>query len=454
MKEFLEALLSKSVKDLQRSTLIPDDIKPSIDVVRTRNPDHGDYSTNLALALAPVIGMTPQALAEALVMRLPLSDRLERVDITARGFINFRIASSEIQSVVPLINQMGHSFGRSTKGDGSVVLVDSVIAVGTNQPNLLRHQRIKANANAIANILEAVGYRVVRGPWLQDSRRLNAIKSSIVEKFRKSEHVYQENGAIWVNSAKFGDEKDRILINDVGDWTGCAYALGALLHDHQGESKRFLFQLDTDNDINADTLVPVGEALGLDCTQVELLGIQDAQIRPGTVRELISADDLQDLVGSDALQYFCVMRRRQQPLDFSPDLATRQALDNPVFNVQYAHARICSIERQARDKGWTLNRATGHEALDLLDQSQETGLMTLLASYPECVEVAALERAPNQITIYLQELANGLNKYYDAHKWLIEDERLRHSRMCLILAARQVLKNGLGLLDVSAPEVL
>ena len=164
--------------------------------------------------------------------------------------------------------------------------------------------------------------------------------------------------------------------------------------------------------------------------------------------------ELRDEVGKDAARYFYVMRKYSQHLDFDLELAASNRNDNPVYYVQYAHARVCSVMRELSQRNLEHDQAQGLASLGLLTESHETELMASLAAWPEVVERAARDREPHQITSHLRKLANGLNTYYDAHRWLVDDAPLRDARLCLILATRQVLANGLRLLDVSAPEVL
>jgi len=141
-------------------------------------------------------------------------------------------------------------------------------------------------------------------------------------------------------------------------------------------------------------------------------------------------------------------------LDFDLDLAISQSNDNPVYYVQMAHARICSVMRRCEQLGMSFDQQAGLESLALLTEPEEAELLTLLATYPELLQRAALNHEPHQLTTYLRDLANGLHSYYNAHKTLVDDDALRQARLCLMLSVRQVLVNGLTLIDVSAPEVM
>jgi arginyl-tRNA synthetase len=168
--------------------------------------------------------------------------------------------------------------------------------------------------------------------------------------------------------------------------------------------------------------------------------------------EFVTLRQLRKEVGRDAARFFYVMRRCEQHLDFDLDLATSQSSDNPVYYVQYAHARICAVLRQAADKGLEVTPSAGISHLERLAEQHELGLLKQLSRYPEVVENAALNEEPHQLTHYLRELANDFHTYYNAHPFLVEDAPLRDARIKLILAVREVIRNGLNLLGVSAPE--
>jgi arginyl-tRNA synthetase len=168
--------------------------------------------------------------------------------------------------------------------------------------------------------------------------------------------------------------------------------------------------------------------------------------------EFVTLRQLRKEVGRDAARFFYVMRKCEQHLDFDLDLAKSQSADNPVYYVQYAHARVCSVLRQAAEKGMAVEPSPGTAHLELLHEAHEQTLLRTLSRYPEVVETAALNEEPHQLTHYLRELANDFHTYYNAHQFLVEQAQLRDARLKLILAVRQVLRNGLSLLGVSSPE--
>jgi arginyl-tRNA synthetase len=166
----------------------------------------------------------------------------------------------------------------------------------------------------------------------------------------------------------------------------------------------------------------------------------------------VTLRDLIDEVGRDATRWFLIARKADSQLVFDIDLARSQSNDNPVYYVQYAHARVCSVMRQLAERGIAWNRENGIANLTRLDNEHEVALMTELSRYPEIVEAAAANLEPHLVAQYLRELANALHTYYHAHQFIVDDAGLRDARLALIAAARQVLGNGLDLLGVSAPE--
>jgi arginyl-tRNA synthetase len=168
--------------------------------------------------------------------------------------------------------------------------------------------------------------------------------------------------------------------------------------------------------------------------------------------EFVTLRELRKEVGRDAARFFYVMRRCEQHMDFDLDLAKSQSRDNPVYYVQYAHARIHAVLRQASEKGIDVATSEGRTHLELLVESHEVALLKALSRYPEVVETAALNEEPHQLTHYLRDLANDFHAYYNEHQFLVADASVRDARIKLILATREVLRNGLNLLGVSAPE--
>ena len=278
-----------------------------------------------------------------------------------------------------------------------------------------------------------------------------------IDKLKATDYLYQENGAWWFKSTEFGDEKDRVVLRDNGAPTyfasDIAYHLNKLDRgfdtcidiwgaDHHGYVPRVKAAL---------------QALEQDADRLKVLLVQFAILYRGGEKvpmstrrgEFVKLAELREEVGNDAARFYYVQRKPEQHMDFDLDLAKSQSNDNPVYYVQYAHARICQVFSAATERN--INVELVQDYSDLTSDTEET-LLTALAKFPEVVQTAAKAYEPHQITYYLRDLANALHSYYNACKFLDSDESLRNQRMSLLLATQQVLRNGLLLIGVSAPE--
>jgi arginyl-tRNA synthetase len=168
--------------------------------------------------------------------------------------------------------------------------------------------------------------------------------------------------------------------------------------------------------------------------------------------EFVTLRELRHEVGNDAARLFYVMRKCEQHMDFDLDLAKSRSNENPIYYIQYAHARVASVLRQLREKGMQWDAARGAEKLGLLHEAHEDALMVTLSRYPEIVESAAINHEPHLLAHYLRDLANDFHTYYNAHQFLVEDDALRDARLNLIVATKLIIANGLKLLGVSAPD--
>jgi len=273
--------------------------------------------------------------------------------------------------------------------------------------------------------------------------------------------LYQRDGATWFRATEYGDEKDRVVVRENGATTYFASDIAYHLEKRERGYGHLLDVLGADHHGYVARVRAGLEALGQpgDCLEVRLVqfvvlyrGKTKAQMstRSG---EYITLRELRNEVGNDAARFFYVSRSNDQHLEFDLDLAKAQSNDNPVYYVQYAHARVASMLRRMHEEG--MQPAMADEAeLELLTTDDEHGLMVTLSRYPEVVELAAESRAPQHIVHFLRELAGQFHSYYNAHRVLVEDQRLRAARVALAQAVQQTIRNGLGLLGVSAPETM
>jgi len=283
---------------------------------------------------------------------------------------------------------------------------------------------------------------------------------AVIEKLKAAGHLYEKGGAWWFKSTDFGDEKDRVVVRDNGQTTYFASDIAYHLEKFERGYDRVIDVWGADHHGYVPRVKAAIQAMGGNPEQLDVLLVQFAILYEGGERkqmstrsgEFVTLRELRKDVGTDAARFFYIMRKCEQHLDFDLDLARSQSNENPVYYVQYAHARICSVFRQASEKGVNTQLSDGNTNLELLNESHEQSMMKALARYPEVLQNAAINSEPHQLTHYLRELANELHSYYNAHQFLVDVSNLTDARLKLITATRQVLLNGLKLIGISAPE--
>jgi len=274
--------------------------------------------------------------------------------------------------------------------------------------------------------------------------------------------LYKKEGATWFRATDYGDEKDRVVIRENGVKTyfasdiayhfdkrkrGYDYLIDVLGADHHGYVARVRAGL--------EAMGYAGDSLEVSLVQfVSLFRGGEKQSMSTRSGEFITLRQLREEVGNDAARFFYVMRSNDQPLDFDLELAKSSSNDNPVYYIQYAHARVASVFRQLAEKSLTWDADNGKVALDRLAEDHEAALMSMLDKYPEVIELAANNRAPQHLVHYLRDLANGFHSYYNAHAFIVDDAGLRDARLTLITAVQTVIANGLRIIGVSAPDAM
>ena len=283
-----------------------------------------------------------------------------------------------------------------------------------------------------------------------------------VQRLIASGYTYEEGGALWLKTTAFGDDKDRVMRKQDGTYTYFLPDVAYHVMKWQRGFERVINEQGADHH-STITRVRAGlQALDIGIPQgwpdyvlhqmvTVMRGGEEVKIskRAGSY---VTLRDLIDEVGCDATRYFLAARRADSQLTFDIDLARAQTNDNPVYYIQYAHARVCSVLKQAQEKNLAWNEANGRANLDKLDSEHESALMNLLARYPELVATAAKNLEPHLIAQYLRDLAAALHGWYHAQQFIVDDAALRDARLTLAVATRQVLRNGLDLLGVSSPE--
>ncbi len=545
-KTELERLLAATV-----ATQLPALADTPVVLERPKQAAHGDYASNIALALAKRAQRKPRELADALVAALPPSQLIERVDIAGAGFINVVLAPAARQAIVARVLAEGDAFGRSRAHAGERVMVEFVSANPTG-PLHVGHGRQAALGDAIANLLDAQGYAVTRefyyndggaqiqnlalsvqarareleganAPFPEDGYRgeyirelaqryvaeagagarhdvsdLEAIRRFAVAELRKEQDAdllafgvrfdhyflesslytegcvdrtvtrlaasgktYEQEGALWLRTTDYGDDKDRVMRKSDGSFT---YFVPDIAYHVTKWERGFPKVINVQGSDHHSTITRV--RAGLQAMEIDIpLGYPDyvlhkmvtvmrggAEVkiskRAGsyvTIRELI------DEAGRDAVRFFLVSRKADSEFVFDVDLARSQSDENPVYYVQYAHARMCSVLRQV---GMTPEAAaTSLRDADTspLSSPYEVALLRRLADFPDELVAAARDVAPHQITFYLKDLAREFHSYYNAERFLVDDQEIRRARLALAVAAGQVLKSGLAVLGIGAP---
>ena len=518
---------------------LPDDVG----VERPRNPEHGDYATNVALRTAKKAGVPPRDLATWLAEELAGQDGIASAEIAGPGFINLRLAADAQGGILADVLAGGASYGHGDDYAGRNVNLEFVSANPTG-PLHLGGTRWAAVGDALGRVLAARGAKVVREYYFNDAggqidrfvrslvaaalgeptpedgyggayigeiaarvvaaepgaltapdrdeifRRVGVgmmfdeIKADLhafgtdfdvwfheqslhesgaveaaVERLKASGKLYFADGAWWLASSEYGDDKDRPVIKSDGN---PAYIAGDIAYFLDKRARGFdlcIYMLGADHHGYIGRLKAVAAALGDDPAVVEVLIGQMVNLvqdggpvrmskRAGTV---VTMEDLVEAVGVDAARYSLIRSSVDSTLDVDIDLLRRRSNDNPVFYVQYAHARLASLARNAADLGVTPGGEYG-----LLEHPREGDLIRTLGEFPTVVASAAELREPHRVARYLESLAGTYHRFYDACRVLpMGDEpatELNRARLWLVEAARIVFANGLRVLGVSAPE--
>ena len=272
--------------------------------------------------------------------------------------------------------------------------------------------------------------------------------------------LYKKDGATWFRASQFGDEKDRVVVRENGVKTYFASDIAYHFDKRERDFDYLIDVLGSDHHGYVARLRAGLEGMGYAADDLEVELMQFVALYRGGEKmqmstrsgEFVTLRQLREEVGNDAARFFFVSRSNDQHLDFDLELAKSRSNDNPVYYIQYAHARICSVFRQLGEKSLDWDKENGSNSLDTLGEPQEKALMTSLSRYPEVIELAANNRAPQHLVHYLRDLSNDFHTYYNAHVFIVDDAALRDARLTLIRAAQTVIANGLAILGVSAPE--
>lgn len=551
-REQIVDLIEKALEKASAEGRLPAVEHGRIELERPRRREHGDWATNVALAVAGRAEMNPREVAGIIADSIePSPDIISGVEVAGPGFINFHLAPAFVRGVLFEVAEKGGSFGSSSVGEGRRVQVEFVSANPVG-PLHVGHGRWAALGDALASVMSHAGYRVEREFYVNDygtqmrnfglsisaryvellggesplpeggyagryiveiaerivaehadefaaltdeeraerftemeyPRMLESIRETLrkmgvafdvwfserelygsgevadtLEALEQDGKAYREKGALWLRSTDYGDEKDRVLVRSSGEPT---YFASDIAYHRDKMERGFDTVINiwgADHHGYVARMKASMEAMGYGSEHLEVILGQLVKLfrdgEPVTMSkrtgEIVTLDELLEEVGADAARYFFLQRSSDSPLDFDIELAKRESPENPVYYVQYAHARICSILRYAAEEGADLSDPDPVD-LELLDTEAEMDLLRKLAELEEVVELCAERRAPHRLTGYGEELASLFHAFYRDCRVVTDDPRLSRARLFAVRAVRQVLETVLGLIGVSAPE--
>ena len=308
---------------------------------------------------------------------------------------------------------------------------------------------------------DLAGFGVTYDQWFSEKTLADdGSIDRVVKRLQDNGFIYEKGSALWFKSTDFGDEKDRVVVRDNGQATYFASDIAYHLNKYERGLDKIVNIWGADHHGYIARVKAAITALGLDANKLDVLLVQFVTLWRGGEQvqmssrsgQFITLRELREEVGNDAARFYYITRKSEQHIDFDLDLAKSQSKDNPVYYIQYAHARICRVFDKLKEKGLSFTIAEGQQALSALNIEVERDLVKKLAAYPEVLQQAALAYEPHQLSNYLKDLASQFHGWYNEHIVLHDDAQTRHARLLLSTAIKQVLANGLNLLGVQAPE--
>lgn len=350
------------------------------------------------------------------------------------------------------------------KGGDKEIHIDALISrcrklLGEESYQIVFDQGLNDIVGDIRDDLSEFG--VTYQQWFSEASLAEDV-SRAVKKLQDTGHIYESEGALWFRSTAFGDDKDRVVCRENGETTYFASDIAYHLNKFERGFDQVVNIWGADHHGYIARVKAALSALGIDENKLTVKLVQFAILYRGEERvqmstrsgSFVTLRELREEVGNDAARFFYVTRKSEQHMDFDLDLAKSESKDNPVYYIQYAHARICSVMRKLTEAGHSWTAQEGLQAVESLELEQEKDLATKLAKYPEIMASAAINHEPHQVANYLRDLASDFHTYYNSNKVLVEDVMVRNARTALCMATKQVLFNGLKLLGVSAPDVM
>ena len=552
MIETIQQLVTQALEAARQEGVLQLETMPEIQVERPGNSDHGDFATNLPLRLARATRINPLDLAQSLAAHIPTGDVIERVEAAPPGFINFYLKESWLQQQVETVRQAGSQFGNVDFGQGRRMMVEFV-SVNPTGPVHVGHTRGAVLGSALANILEAAGYEVVREYYVNDAGNqmrlfyesvLAAYKQSLgreaempddgykgdyifdlakeiadsegsrfldqdeeqalkeigdigrekmvstiredlagigvefdnwfsertlfeegdydtaINLLREKNYLSERDGAMWFNSTMLGDDKDNVVVRSSGEPT--YFASDIAYHYNKFVKRGFDVVVDiwgADHQGHVPRMKSAVEALGIERDRLTVLISQMVTLRRGdeVVRmgkregNLVTLKELADEVGTDACRFFFLARAPSTQMEFDLDLAKKESSENPVYYVQYAHARNSSIIKLARER----NIDWSNGDVSLLTHPSELELIRAILQLPELVDQMAKTLEAHHLPHYATELANAFHAFYENCRVVSskeEDNAITAARLKLVESAQIVFRRSLELMGMSAPD--
>ena len=580
MKKEIKNLIRQSI---EAAKLIgPDELDGvQIEISRTKNPAHGQFSCNIALHLSKKLELNALDLAHQITDNINNQKGLAKIEVAPPGFINFYLSEDLKSEIVKQVLQLKTEYGSQTIQEPKNIILEFVSSNPTG-PLHVGHGRQAAYGDSLAKLLRKAGHEVYTEYYINDSgRQMNILALSVlikvlnlkgasltlprvsyqgsyleqiakqiqnttdmnfdnlllqeslrdsypsysadeeidkliadfqkklgigvfnrftdsvsnlmvvnikkdleefgvvynnwfsereminkglvhesIEQLNDNDLTYKKNGALWLKTTRFGDDKDRVILREDGRTTyfasdiayhfnkrfrGFDLLLDVLGSDHHGYLARLGAGLAAMNEPQ--------ESLEISLVQFVSLFKENKKVQMSTRSgEFITLNELCEEVGNDAARFFYISRSHDQHLDFNLDLAKSRNNENPVYYIQYAYARIHRVLKELKNNGFAFDKQSGISNLEKLSEKHETDIITKLSDYPSIIEQSAKKKAIHSVANYLVELAQLIHSYYNAHRFIVDNPELRNARIALITAASYIINNGLYILGVSAPE--
>ena len=546
MKDKIHELLASAINDLYSSKDL------SIEIVKTKSEEHGDWSSNVAMIEAKKKGENPKELAKKIIDSITKEDWIEKIELAGPGFINFFLSKKANLRYLREILDNKESFFPYKEKNKKNILIEYVSSNPTG-PLHVGHGRGAAFGSALSNLLKKSGNEVteeyyVNDQGLQTKILAESVHMKYLEKFNidtskiddtnfykglyidelaskiknnkkdeflkiknekefvnliinemmlgiketlnnfkvnfnsffsesylydkqankvqdvledlKSDHCFEKEGALWFKSTKFGDDKDRVLIRSDNQET---YFLSDIAY-HKDKFKRNYDELiniwGSDHHGYLPRVKAAIEALKLNPENLKTIFIQFVSlIKKGKKISMstrsanfVTLNQLLDEVGVDAARFFYLTKKSDQALEFDIDLAITQDKNNPVYYIQYAYARICSLEKELKNRGMKFDLKEGIDNLDLLENKSELEIVSSLEDYKIIIEQCCKNYEVHPVCFYLRDLASKFHSYYNSETIIDEDQKLRNAKFTLLLAIKKTIKSGMNVLVIETPE--